>query len=61
VRERGEQDKTAWWQGELAQNLARPESCNLCNCSTLNFLIYEENFLFFFISAAVQCLHIEFK
>ncbi len=23
----------------------------LCNCSTLNFLIYEENLLFFFISA----------
>ena len=22
----------------------------LCNCSLLNFLIYEENFLFFFIS-----------
>jgi hypothetical protein len=24
----------------------------LCNCSTQDFLIYEENFLFFFISAA---------
>jgi hypothetical protein len=23
----------------------------LCNCSTLNFLIFEENFIFFFISA----------
>jgi hypothetical protein len=22
----------------------------LCNCSTLNFLIYEENLIFFFIS-----------
>jgi hypothetical protein len=22
----------------------------LCNCSILNFLIYEENFIFFFIS-----------
>jgi hypothetical protein len=25
----------------------------LCNCSTLNFLIYEENLIFFFIS--VDC------
>ncbi len=25
----------------------------LCNCCTLNFLIYEENFIFFFISASV--------
>ncbi len=26
----------------------------LCNCSTLNFLIYEENLIFFFISAENQ-------
>ncbi len=25
----------------------------LCNCSTLNFLIYEENFVFFFISHCI--------
>ncbi len=29
----------------------------LCNCSILNFLIYEENFLFFFISVHVHNLH----
>jgi hypothetical protein len=26
----------------------------LCNCSILNFLIYEENLIFFFISVAYQ-------
>jgi hypothetical protein len=26
----------------------------LCNCSTLNFLMYEENFLFFFISVLYE-------
>ncbi len=27
-----------------------------CNCSTLNFLIYEENLIFFFISAKLNCI-----
>jgi hypothetical protein len=27
----------------------------ICNCSILNFLIYEENFLFFFISVVIFC------
>jgi hypothetical protein len=26
----------------------------ICNCSTLNFLIYEENLIFFFISVYVS-------
>ncbi len=31
----------------------------LCNCSTLNFLIYEENLIFFFISVYMvhNCMH----
>ncbi len=29
----------------------------LCNCSILNFLIYEENFIFFFISAESNRIH----
>jgi hypothetical protein len=28
---------------------------SLCNCSILNFLIYEENFILFFISAVSMC------
>ncbi len=28
----------------------------LCNCSTLNFLIYEENLIFFFVSVSNVCL-----
>ncbi len=31
----------------------------LCNCSILNFLIYEENFLFFFISVVCCTVDIE--
>jgi hypothetical protein len=30
------------------------EAGRLCNCSMLNFLIYEENFILFFISASGQ-------
>ncbi len=33
----------------------------LCNCSTLNFLIYEENVLFFFISVTVIRKHPNFS
>ncbi len=29
----------------------------LCNCSILNFLIYEENLIFFFISVLLQCFY----
>ncbi len=33
----------------------------LCNCSILNFLIYEENYIFFFISGKIRTLGIEEK
>ncbi len=33
----------------------------LCNCSSLNFLIYEENFIFFFISEVVFERNIDWK
>ncbi len=33
----------------------------LCNRSHLNFLIYEENFIFFFISAAPEFIDPVFK
>jgi hypothetical protein len=40
---------------EMRKNLPKYEEAVshiwLCNCSILNFLIYEENIIFFFISA----------
>jgi hypothetical protein len=44
-----------WGNAQIFFNIQYEEAVShiwICNCSILNFLVYEENFIFFFISAA---------